>query len=134
MYNVIELGEVSLIFFKENRIMGSNNSNSNRSNTTKRSSQSSAQSSSQSASRNTSSKKAKAGSATAATMQITSRVTNIKRHTTGYVINGKIVSVEAAKKMAARGQIKGVRVVGDHIQAMTGARRLSELPVKVVKN
>lgn len=68
-----------------------------------------------------------------ATMQITTRITNVKRHTTGYVIGGKTYSVSETLRLASRGQIRNVRVVGNHIQSVSGARRLSELPTKVVK-
>jgi len=70
-------------------------------------------------------------STTSRRMRITSRVVNIKRHTIGYTIGGKFHSTDRAKGLAARGRLSGVRVVGDHIQAKPGCRRLLDLPMKV---
>ena len=64
-------------------------------------------------------------------MRITSRVLNVKRHVTGYMIGGKLHSVSQAKSLAASGHLAGVRVIGNHIQSIPGRRRLSDLPVKV---
>ena len=64
-------------------------------------------------------------------MRISSRVVNVKRHTQGYMISGKLHSVSQTKSLAANGRIAGVRVIGDHIQAIPGRRRLSDLPVRV---
>lgn len=64
-------------------------------------------------------------------MRISRRLVNTKRHTTGYVINGQNYSVAQARRLAERGQLSGVRVVGRHIQAEPGRRRLTELPQTV---
>lgn len=72
------------------------------------------------------------GSNSSATMRITRRVVNSKRHTKGYMINGKFHSVAQTKKLAASGRIYGVRVVGEHVQSEgNGRRRLSELPFDI---
>lgn len=63
--------------------------------------------------------------------RISRRVVNTKRHTTGYVVGGKTISVDRARKMASRGQLAGVRVVGDHIQANLGCKPLYDLPTKI---
>jgi len=60
--------------------------------------------------------------------RITKRIVNKKRHTTGYVVNGEELSVAKTRQMATRGQISGVRVVGRHVQAQNGRRRLGTLP------
>ena len=63
-------------------------------------------------------------------MRISRRIVNSKRHTQGFVINGKSYSRAAAVKMARKGQLAGVQVVGNHLQATPGAsRRLTDLPV-----
>ena len=64
-------------------------------------------------------------------MRISARVTNTKRHTTGYVIHGKFHSVSQVRTLAANGWIAGVRVIGNHVQSIPGRRRLAELPVRV---
>ena len=64
--------------------------------------------------------------------RITKRITNVKRHTTGYVIDGKERSVSQAVKMARQNQVYGVRVVSNHLQTPPGSRRkLLDLPVRV---
>ena len=60
--------------------------------------------------------------------RITRRIVSTKRHTTGYVISGKTFTVPQVCKMAATGKISGVRVVGNHIQAVPGRKRLTDLP------
>lgn len=65
-------------------------------------------------------------------MRITSRVVDIRRHTTGYVAGGKKYSVSQMQKMASKGQVKGVQVVGNHIQALPGQKRLTDLPTKIM--
>lgn len=67
-------------------------------------------------------------------MRITSRIVNVRRHTTGYLINGKEYTVAQARNMASKGQIAGVRVVGNHLQATSGSRRLVDLPTQVRKS
>lgn len=66
-------------------------------------------------------------------MKITSRIVDVRRHTTHYMANGKRYSVKQMRDLAKRGQVKGVQVVGNHIQAVPGSRRLTDLPTKVMK-
>lgn len=64
--------------------------------------------------------------------RITKRITNSKRHTIGYKIDGKERSVSQAVRMARQNQIYGVRVVANHLQTPPGGRRkLLDLPVVV---
>jgi hypothetical protein len=79
----------------------------------------------------------KRGTATASRKQqirLTQRVVNTKRHTIGYVAQRKFYSTSQITRMAQRGQIAGVQVVGNHIQASPGGRRLIDLPTEVRKN
>lgn len=73
------------------------------------------------------------GTATASRnkLRVTKRVVNTKRHTIGYVAKKKFYTTSQITRMAKRGQVAGVRVVGNHIQAPPGARRLIDLPVEV---
>lgn len=64
-------------------------------------------------------------------LRISRRLVNTKRHTTGYVISGQNYTVAQARRMAERGQLSGVRVVGRHIQAVPGRKRLTSLPQTV---
>ncbi len=64
-------------------------------------------------------------------MKISRRVVNTKRHTQGYIVNGKYHNISATTKLARQERIAGVRVVGNHIQAVNGRKRLSELPVEI---
>jgi len=66
-------------------------------------------------------------------MKITSRIVDVRRHTTGYVAGGKKYSVSQIRNMAAKGRVKGVQVVGNHVQAVPGRKRLTDLPTKVMK-
>lgn len=66
-------------------------------------------------------------------MKVTSRIVNVRRHTTHYVAGGKKYSVSQIRNLAAKGRVKGVQVVGNHIQAVPGAKRLTDLPTKVMK-
>ena len=66
-------------------------------------------------------------------MKITSRIVDVRRHTTGYVAGGKKYSVSQIRNMASKGRIKGVQVVGNHVQAVPGQKRLTDLPTKVMK-
>lgn len=60
------------------------------------------------------------------------RVVNKKRHTLGYIAaGGKFLSVKQATQAANSGQIAGVRVVGNHIQAAIGAKPLYNLPATI---
>lgn len=64
-------------------------------------------------------------------MQITKRVVDVKRHTIGYMINGQFYNVNQSRVLAGQGRISGVRVVGQHIQAENGRRRLGTLPMEI---
>ena len=66
-------------------------------------------------------------------MRITRRLVNVRRHTTGYIIGGKQHSVSATRKLASAGRISGVQVVGNHVQAVPGRRRLTDLPTDIVR-
>ena len=66
-------------------------------------------------------------------MRITSRVVDVRRHTKGYISGGRKYSVSQMRNLAAKGRVRGVQVVGNHIQATPGAKRLTDLPMKVVK-
>ena len=63
--------------------------------------------------------------------RITKRIVNTKRHTTGYVFGGKNMTVAQTRKMAAAGTFRNVQVVGKHVQAKPGTRRLSDLPMVI---
>lgn len=69
-----------------------------------------------------------------AALKVTRRIVNSKRHTIGYVVGDKSYSLENTPQrnnllsMARNGRITGVRVVGDHLQAIPGRRKLSTLP------
>lgn len=77
-------------------------------------------------------KRTKKGASTSASaMRISKRVVNSKRHTTGYIIAGQFHSVAQTKNLASKGAIAGVRVVGNHIQAVNGRKRLSDLPMEI---
>jgi len=67
------------------------------------------------------------------TMEITSRIVDVRRHTLGYVAGGKKYSVAQIKQLAATGRVRGVQVVGNHIQSLPGGARLTDLPMKIVK-
>lgn len=81
----------------------------------------------------TNSKKATARKTKSQGMKITSRIVDVRRHTTGYVAGGKKYSVSQIRNMATKGRIKGVQVVGNHVQAVPGNKRLTDLPTKVIK-
>ncbi len=68
--------------------------------------------------------------------KIKKRITNAKRHTTGFVLsNNKSVTRYEAIRMARKSQIEGVRIVdsrnGAYLQS-TGKTSLYNLPVQVV--
>lgn len=75
--------------------------------------------------------KKSSGSSRTASKKITKRVVDVRRHTKGYIVGGKEVSVPQARRMAAAGNLRGVQVVGNHIQAIPGQTRLSELPMMI---
>lgn len=67
------------------------------------------------------------------TLRISKRVVNTKRHTVGFVLNGKqVVSRSEAVKMARGSKISGVKVVrssqGTYLQSTTD-RNLYDLPM-----
>ena len=66
-------------------------------------------------------------------MRITKRLVNVRRHTTGYIIGGKRHTVIQASKLAKAGRLPNVQVVGNHIQAMPGSRRLTDLTMQIIK-
>ncbi len=66
-------------------------------------------------------------------LKITRRIVSTKRHTTGYVVGGQTRTVPQVKKMAERNQISGVRVVGQHVQSVSGRKNLLDLPVIMEK-
>lgn len=68
-----------------------------------------------------------------AAQKITKRIVDVQRHTQGYIVGGKELSVPQARKLAAAGRIRGVQVVGKHIQSMPGRKRLSSLPMMIKK-
>ena len=63
--------------------------------------------------------------------RISRRIVSTKRHTTHYVIGGQKMTVSQAKQLASKGQLAGVRVVGNHIQAKLGCTPLHKLPTTV---
>lgn len=78
------------------------------------------------------SKPAKAAGAMEKKITLAKRVTNIKRHTTGYIDRqGRAYTLAQAHRLARQGRISGVRVVGQHLQT-SGSRKLLDLP-EVVK-
>jgi len=91
-----------------------------------------------SSNRNRSNKKTASATARKSTsraqgMKVTSRIVDVRRHTKGYVAGGKKYTVAQIRKLAKSGRVKGVQVVGNHIQALPGQKRLTDLPTKVVK-
>ena len=64
-------------------------------------------------------------------MKVTKRIVDVRRHTTGYVVGGKMQTVAQVRKLAENGRVRGVQVVGNHIQAMPGQPRLTDLPMKI---
>ncbi len=70
---------------------------------------------------------------TGPTQKITKRIVDVRRHTQGYIVGGQEMSVPQALKMAAAGRLRGVQVVGQHIQSLPGKKRLSELPMMIKK-
>lgn len=82
------------------------------------------------------------GSATASRkpLKVSRRIVNTKRHTVGYVVGGKTYDLRKKAQRASllelgrSNRISGVRVVGQHLQAVPGRRRLAELPTKVERS
>lgn len=63
--------------------------------------------------------------------KITRRIVDKKRHTVGYVVNGKNMTVAQTRRLAESGSIAGIRVVGSHIQSEPGRRKLTDLPISI---
>lgn len=76
--------------------------------------------------------KASSPSSNAKGMKVTSRIVDVRRHTKGYIVGGKKHTVAQVRKLVASGRVKGVQVVGNHIQALPGQPRLTDLPMKIV--
>ncbi|MHA2279479.1 MAG: hypothetical protein ACXAC5_01120 [Promethearchaeota archaeon] len=66
-------------------------------------------------------------------MKVTSRIVDVRRHTKGYVAGGKNYTIPQMCRLAMSGRVRGVQVVGDHIQALPGQKRLTDLPMKIMK-
>ena len=68
--------------------------------------------------------------------RITHRICNVKKHTLGYVIDGKNCRRSTAVNLAKQGRLEDVQVVGDHIQVRPTSkrRRLLDLPEKLMRN
>jgi len=64
-------------------------------------------------------------------MKVTSRIVDVRRHTKGYIAGGKKYTVAQIRKLAKSGRVRGVQVVGNHIQALPGQKRLTDLPTTV---
>ena len=62
--------------------------------------------------------------------RISRRIVSPRRHTLGFVVDGKELSRSEVVKMARAGMVSGVRVVGNHIQTAT-EHRLADLPLKI---
>ena len=80
-----------------------------------------------------SNKKTACGKSKLPMQKVTKRIVDVRRHTQGYVVGGKEMSGPQARKLAASGQLRGIQVVGKHIQSVPGKRRLSELPMMIKK-
>ena len=94
------------------------------------------------ASKSTKSTKKSKGSATAARrpLKVSRRIVNTKRHTIGYIVGGKTYDLRKKNQRASllelgrSNRISGVRVVGKHLQAVPGRRRLASLPMRVERS
>lgn len=78
-------------------------------------------------------KKSAGVSQSSTAMRLTQRLVDVRRHTTGYVASGKQYTTAQIRQLAKSGRIRGVQVVGNHIQAVPGQQRLTDLPMKIVK-
>ena len=68
-------------------------------------------------------------------MRITHRICDVRRHTLGFVIDGKICTRSMAVKFARQGKLNEVHVVGKHIQTTPRRKqKLLNLPEKVCRN
>lgn len=68
-----------------------------------------------------------------ASQKITRRIVNTKRHTVGYIVGGQNRTVAQTRKMASRDEVSGVRVVGKHVQSVSGRKNLLSLPTTMEK-
>jgi len=67
--------------------------------------------------------------------RITHRIVSVKRHTLGFVIDGKNCRRSTAVKLAQKGRLNGIHVVGGHIQTLpTRTQKLLDLPEKLMPN
>lgn len=66
--------------------------------------------------------------------RITRRIANVRRHTVGFIVNGRRVTRSEAVRMARSGTLRNVRVVGSgssaYIQGTNGMSLLN-LPVTI---
>lgn len=114
-----------------------NSSRNSRSKKSRASSSAARPSSSESRSSMRSTTRASCNKSAPSAKQITKRIVNTKRHTTGYVVAGKTYDLRRTAdrssllRLSKDGQIKGVHVVGRHIQSLPGNRRLSSLETEV---
>lgn len=89
------------------------------------------------AAKNRSSRSSRASGVVAKPLKITKRIVNSKRHTIGYIVGSKTYSLESAVQrktllsMGRQGRLSGVRVVGNHLQAVPGRKKLSTLPTEI---
>lgn len=61
--------------------------------------------------------------------RVTHRITNVKKHTLGYKIDGKECRRSTAVGLARKGRLRGIHVVGTHIQSLpTRKQKLYDLP------
>lgn len=64
-------------------------------------------------------------------MKVSRRIVSVKRHTIGYVVGGRSVTVAEATQLAAQGRLNNVIKVGSHIQSRPGAKRLADLATTI---
>lgn len=64
-------------------------------------------------------------------IKVTSRIVDVRRHTKGYIAGGKKYTVTQIRKLAKSGRVRGVQAVGNHIQALPGQKRLTDLPTTI---
>ena len=67
--------------------------------------------------------------------RVTHRIVSTKRHTLGFIIDGKNCRRSTAVKLARQGKLNGIHVVGEHIQTLpTRKQKLMDLPQKLIPN
>jgi len=65
--------------------------------------------------------------------RVTHRLVDVKRHTKGFVIDGKNCRRDTAVALAKRGRLNKIHVVGNHVQTLpTRKQKLLDLPEKVM--